>query len=90
METGEGISDIAVKEKKILGSAIYQNRNFVFYQSILNVAEPVNILNRYLKHPQREPAYRLRRSHADFVTSLHACGYNLSVPSLRERLEESL
>ncbi len=70
-----GISDIAISGKKILGSAIYRNKNKLLYQSVLNIAEPATTFERYLKHPVKEPEYRGRRKHLDFVTSLKENGY---------------
>jgi len=71
----KGISDICLGKQKILGSSIYRNKDMVFYHAVLNRAESVELLERYLRHPPREPEYRGGRSHKDFVTSLHAEGY---------------
>lgn len=70
-----GISDLALGEKKIMGSSMYRNRKLVFYHAILNVAEDPGLLERYLLHPRREPDYRRQRSHRDFVTSLEQAGH---------------
>ena len=75
----KGISDIAIGEKKILGSAIYRNHHKVFYHAVLNVAERTDLMEKYIKHPQKEPDYRQGRSHSDFVTSLHAEGYQITL-----------
>lgn len=79
----KGISDIAIGEKKILGSAIYRNRQKVFYHAVLNVAERTDLMEKYINHPVKEPDYRLGRSHAEFVTSLHAEGYNMTVEKVK-------
>jgi lipoate-protein ligase A len=79
----KGISDICIGEKKILGSSIYRNKNLLLYHAVLNISEPVSNMEKYLKHPSREPDYRAGRSHADFVTSLAAEGYVLSVEAIR-------
>ncbi|MCX6226833.1 MAG: hypothetical protein NTV01_19145, partial [Bacteroidia bacterium] len=65
----KGISDIAIGEKKILGSSIYRKRSMVFYHAVLNISESPEFIGRYLKHPSREPDYRSGRKHEDFVTS---------------------
>lgn len=75
----KGISDIAIGEKKILGSAIYRNHQKVFYHAVLNVSQNTDMMEKYIKHPVKEPDYRLGRSHADFVTSLQAEGYILDI-----------
>ncbi len=85
-----GISDICIGEKKILGSSIYWHHQKLLYHAVLNVGEPLENLERYLKHPPREPDYRSRRSHAEFVTSLRLAGFSESVASLREQLETAL
>ena len=79
----KGISDIAVGEKKILGSAIYRNHQKVFYHSVLNVSERTDIMERYIKHPAKEPDYRKGRPHADFVTSLQAEGYKITIKNIK-------
>jgi lipoate-protein ligase A len=66
----KGISDIAIGEKKILGSAMYRNKDRSFYHAVLNVSEDIDVIARYLRHPEREPDYRSGRSHKDFVTSI--------------------
>ncbi|MCK5742145.1 MAG: lipoate--protein ligase family protein [Chlorobi bacterium] len=66
----KGISDIAIGEKKILGSAMYRNKDRSFYHAVLNVSEDIDIITRYLRHPEREPDYRSGRSHKEFVTSI--------------------
>jgi lipoate---protein ligase len=70
-----GISDIAISGKKILGSAIYKNKEKLLYHAVLNIGEPALTFEKYLKHPVKEPDYRNGRKHIDFVTSLKENGY---------------
>ncbi len=79
-----GISDITINNLKILGSSIYQNKFVVFYHAVLNVGESVSLIDKYLKHPTREPDYRKNRSHKDFVTSLAQEKYNINTDEIRK------
>jgi len=82
-----GISDVAIGEKKILGSAIYQNKYNVFYHAVLNVAGDVQLFNRYLQHPKREPDYRQGRTHEAFVTSIYTKIDGLSLRQIQLVIE---
>ena len=86
----KGISDIAIGNKKIAGTAMYRNRQQVFYHAVLNVAEDVNIFERYLKYPPTVPDYRKGRSHKEFVTSIHAKGYKLPIADIKQAIEKQL
>jgi lipoate---protein ligase len=70
-----GISDIAISGKKILGSAIFRNKDKLLYQAVLNIGEPALTFEKYLKQPLKEPDYRNGRKHIDFVSSLKENGY---------------
>ena len=83
----KGISDITINDLKILGSSIYQNKFIVFYHAVLNVGESVSIIDKYLKHPLREPDYRKNRNHKDFVTSLSKEKYNISILEIKKAIE---
>ena len=83
----KGISDITINNLKILGSSIYQNKHVVFYHAVLNVCESVSLIDRYLKHPVREPDYRKNRSHKDFVTSIAQEKYNININEIRKTVE---
>ena len=82
-----GISDITIGNKKILGSSIYRKKNIVFYHAVLNIAEDISLIGKYLQHPSKEPDYRKGRDHGDFVTSIHEAGYSIDVEALTEELE---
>jgi lipoate-protein ligase A len=69
-----GTSDIAVDDRKIAGTALYRNKDVVFYHAIINVAGNVDLMGRYLKPPPRMPDYRRGRTHNNFVTSLEELG----------------
>lgn len=86
----KGISDIAIGMKKILGSAIYKKPDKIFYHAVLNYHEDVNIFDRFLKHPAREPAYRKGRKHSDFVTSIAEAGYHIPILTIQKMLSDSL
>jgi lipoate-protein ligase A len=85
-----GISDICIDNQKILGSSIYRSKDRVLYHGVLNRAESVDVIERYLKHPLREPEYRHGRSHKDFVTSLAQQGYQFTGAEIRGALIEEL
>jgi lipoate-protein ligase A len=82
-----GISDIAINDVKILGSALYQNIDVVFYHAVLNVSESIELIEKYIKHPNREPDYRKNRSHKDFVTSLAKENYSIDIDKIKNALE---
>ena len=85
-----GISDLSINNKKILGSSMYLKNNILFYHAVLNVKEDISIISKYLKHPTREPEYRLGRSHGEFVTSLWAEGYNIENQALIDEISKAL
>jgi lipoate-protein ligase A len=86
----KGISDIAMGEKKILGSSIYRASGRLLYHAVLNVSEDVSVFGRYLKHPAKEPDYRKNRRHDEFVTSLAVAGFSGDINSLKNALEANL
>jgi len=59
----------------------------VFYHAVLNVCESVSLIDRYLKHPVREPDYRKNRNHKDFVTSIAQEKYNININEIRKTVE---
>jgi lipoate-protein ligase A len=82
----DGISDICIGDRKVLGSSIYRNKDMVFYHGVLNVSEGTGMLEWYLKHPQREPEYRKGRIHSEFVTSLEEEGYHLDTEEIQRTI----
>ena len=53
-----GISDLCIGEFKFLGSAIYRSTNLILFQAVINLAEPAEVIARYLLPPLRMPEYR--------------------------------
>jgi len=66
-----GISDLAIQNKKIGGACIYCTKNFLYYSATLLARPRIELMERYLKHPPREPDYRRGRRHSDFVGMLN-------------------
>lgn len=66
----EGISDLASGTRKIGGACIYRTKGFLYYTTTLLVNPRTDLIERYLKHPPREPAYRHSRRHREFMGSL--------------------
>jgi lipoate---protein ligase len=86
----KGISDIAIGEKKILGSSMLKKFGYGFYHAVLNVSESPELIDKYLKHPSREPDYRKGRPHIDFVSSISNEGYHPNVKEITANIEKAL
>jgi len=84
------ISDLAVNDKKILGSSIYRKPGMLFYHAVLNYGESPELIASYLKHPVREPDYRKGRSNSEFVTNMENAGITVSIPDLMSKLDNEL
>ena len=84
----EGISDLAIGEKKIVGTSIYRTRLVLFYQASLLVSNDISIFTRYLAMPAKVPEYRRGRSHEDFCTTLAREGYRFSVQEVMDSMEK--
>jgi lipoate-protein ligase A len=86
-----GVSDLCLSDRKIAGSSLRLWRERLLFQIAVLVDSDTDLLERYLRHPSREPEYRRGRSHRDFVTSLRAAGFRLTAAeasaALRARLE---
>jgi lipoate-protein ligase A len=67
----EGISDLACGDQKVSGACIYCSKDLIYYSATLLVESQLELMERYLKHPPREPDYRRGRTHFDFVGRLH-------------------
>ena len=66
----EGTSDFALGGKKVGGSCIYRTLGLLYYTTTLLFEPELSLVERYLKHPPREPGYRAGRSHGEFMGSL--------------------
>lgn len=77
-----GFSDICIGEKKIAGTSLFRRKHLLVFQGSLLVNSNLDLIPRYLSHPSREPDYRGKRSHQDFVTSIKKSGHNLNAAEI--------
>ncbi len=66
----EGISDLAIGGKKFSGNAQRRLNACVLFHGTMLLDFDLSSLERYLREPGRQPAYRRNRNHADFVTNI--------------------
>ncbi|HYF95524.1 MAG TPA: hypothetical protein VD969_25205 [Symbiobacteriaceae bacterium] len=85
-----GLGDVAIGERKILGSSLYANRRVALYQGSLLVDPDLSLIPIYLPHPSKEPEYRRGRDHLSFVTALACEGYSGGMAPLMAALEREL
>ena len=89
-----GVSDLVIGDRKIGGSCVYRTKGLLYYSTTLLVDHDPELVDRYLKHPPREPEYRIQRPHRQFMVSLKDLGLanqpDLLRPLLKEELEKGL
>jgi lipoate-protein ligase A len=69
-----GTSDLVVAGCKFSGNSQYRKRNWTLVHGTFLLQFDVARIERYLRMPSKEPAYRQRRAHGDFLRNLHlAC-----------------
>lgn len=85
-----GISDLAVAGKKVAGTSLFRSRNYLLYQASLLVDLDLTLIERYLRHPSKEPDYRAGRRHADFLQGLGALAPDLTPATCLAQLESAL
>ncbi len=70
----EGTSDVAVGGRKISGNAQARRWKAVLVHGTLLVDFDYELAAAVLKHPPREPAYRRKRNHREFLVTLRSLG----------------
>lgn len=81
-----GISDLAIKDKKVGGACIYCSKEIVFYSTTLLWDPDLDQVERYLIHPPREPDYRKGRTHREFMGELKSRFPELNLESQLKRV----
>lgn len=82
-----GISDLALGEFKVAGTSLFRSRHYLLFQASLLVEARIPLLNRYLKHPTREPDYRQGRPHGEFVMGLADLEAGLTPGAVRDAVQ---
>jgi len=85
-----GISDIAVADRKLVGSSIFRRRQYLLYQASLLVELDLALMNRVLQPPPREPDYRRGRPHEAFVSCFRELGLDASYEAMMADLRRQL
>lgn len=86
----EGTSDLALNGRKIGGSCIYRTRGLLYYATTLLLEPDLELVERYLPHPPREPVYRAGRTHREFMGSLRGHDPALVANEFQSRLGTAL
>ena len=66
----QGTCDLTWRGLKFSGNALRCKREFLLYHGTILYDFPLDLISRYLLDPPRQPDYRQRRSHRDFVTNV--------------------
>lgn len=88
--TQQGVSDLTLGDRKLGGSCLRRERGLAHYTTTLLADPDLGLLDRYLQHPPREPAYRAGRAHRAFVVALAERGWQGGAPALADRLGPAL
>jgi lipoate-protein ligase A len=67
-----GHTDLALGENKFAGNAQRRRGHSILFHGTLLLDFDIRLIERFLPFPSTQPGYRRNRSHADFLTNLHA------------------
>jgi lipoate-protein ligase A len=65
-----GVSDLAVSDRKFSGNSLRLKRNHLLYHGTLLYDFRLDLVGACLPSPPRQPAYRARRAHDEFIVNL--------------------
>jgi lipoate---protein ligase len=65
-----GQTDLAIGGLKISGNAQRRKKNFLIFHGTLLLNLDISLIEKTLTFPSKHPAYRLNRSHSDFLLNL--------------------
>ncbi len=85
-----GVSDLVVGDRKVAGACLQRARDLLYYAACLLVDADLSRLERWLRHPPREPDYRAGRAHRDFVSNLAALHSGRGAADLAAALQATL
>jgi lipoate-protein ligase A len=80
--TVQGTSDLAIAGRKFSGNSQYRKRTKSLVHGTLLLHFDLTRVARYLRMPSKEPAYRRRRPHGDFLRNLKL-GREVVIDALR-------
>jgi len=85
-----GHADLAIGDRKVGGSAQRRGRRALLHHGTLLYRFDPSLMERYLKHPVRTPAYRGHRPHSAFVANLALDGPDIGARLRRWRQKLAL
>ena len=87
----DGTCDLVLDERKVGGACVYRSLGLILFSATLLISPDIENIERYIKHPPREPHYRGGRAHRDFLRGLAVQsgvgGIETFVAKLDDRLE---
>lgn len=63
-------ADAVSSYRKVSGNSLRCRRDWMLYHGTLLLSMDLELVDRFLLHPPREPEYRQKRRHTDFVANL--------------------
>ncbi len=66
----DGTCDLTLNACKVSGNSLRCRRNWMLYHGTLLLDMDLTLVDQFLLHPPREPEYRQKRQHGQFVTNL--------------------
>lgn len=66
----QGISDLTLKDLKFSGNAQRRKKNYFLFHGTFLYDFKLDLIEQFLKIPERKPEYRKNRSHREFVTNI--------------------
>ena len=79
----KGYTDIAIKQKKISGNAQRRKKNALLFHGTFLVNFKLDLIEKYLLMPSKQPNYRENRSHLNFIQN---CNNYITKTQIKETL----
>ena len=67
----QGITDLCLAHKKFSGNAQRRLKDTLLFHGTFLYNFNLDIISKFLKHPSKEPEYRKKRNHSDFITNIN-------------------
>ncbi|HWP60100.1 MAG TPA: lipoate--protein ligase family protein [Candidatus Acidoferrales bacterium] len=77
----QGTSDLAIAGRKFCGNAQRRKKNALLFHGVFLLGMDLDLIERCLALPAKQPAYRAGRAHKDFLVNL-----NIPAPPLKRAL----